>query len=432
MCGLTQLARDIVLNLVYCVETHGFVPNGLRSYYLNRSQPPLLAAMVESVWQSTQDVEFLRKALPAIDKELEWWREHPRSLLIKSSSSSSSNENESEPEYLVSRYYATWTHPRPESLKEDVETASNASASSSVYRDIASAAESGWDFSSRWFGDGKTLATIQTAQVIPADLNALLYKAERTAATLAMAAAEIETERPETETKETQVALAVKWTTAAAERLEAINALLWDEHQGRWRDRCLNSNTSDTLLPPNNNNNNNKTTSSSSSSTSDAPVYASDFVPLWCGCAIANSPRALHVISSLHHSGLLAPGGVAASTVVDSGQQWDWPNAWPPLQHMLAEGCSLYGGEHGAQLAKVIAERYLRTAHAAWVSTGRMFEKFDVREVGVKGGGGEYACMDGFGWTNGVALVWLEKYGYSDDDGGGGDDQVDECLMSVD
>jgi neutral trehalase len=34
---------------------------------------------------------------------------------------------------------------------------------------------SGWDFSSRWFADGHLLGTIQTTNLIPVDLNCLLY-----------------------------------------------------------------------------------------------------------------------------------------------------------------------------------------------------------------------------------------------------------------
>jgi hypothetical protein len=71
------------------------------------------------------------------------------------------------------RYYANWTVPRPESYREDVETALNATGSSdpsnpaaaALYRELASGAESGWDYSSRWFADNKTLATIRTTQV---------------------------------------------------------------------------------------------------------------------------------------------------------------------------------------------------------------------------------------------------------------------------
>ena len=53
-----------------------------------------------------------------------------------------------------------------------------------LWRDLASAAESGWDFSSRWLeadGGGGAgaglLASCRTTRVVPADLNALLDQA---------------------------------------------------------------------------------------------------------------------------------------------------------------------------------------------------------------------------------------------------------------
>ena len=65
------------------------------------------------------------------------------------------------------------------------------------------------------------------------------------------------------------------------------------------------------------------------------------------------------------------------------------------------------------QLAAQLAAQYLRTAHAAWRQSGRMWEKFDARRAGAPGGGGEYAVVSGFGWTNGVALALLHRYGWA-------------------
>lgn len=64
------------------------------------------------------------------------------------------------------------------------------------------------------------------------------------------------------------------------------------------------------------------------------------------------------------------------------------------------------------QLAARLAQQYLCTARAAWEQSGRMWEKFDATREGAPGGGGEYAVVDGFGWTNGVALLLLERYGW--------------------
>ncbi|MGA0232763.1 MAG: trehalase family glycosidase, partial [Saprospiraceae bacterium] len=41
--------------------------------------------------------------------------------------------------------------------------------------------------------------------------------------------------------------------------------------------------------------------------------------------------------------------------------------------------------------------------------TGKMLEKYNVRDVTLISGGGEYPVQDGFGWTNGVALALLQQ-----------------------
>jgi hypothetical protein len=90
-------------------------------------------------------------------------------------------------------------------------------------------------------------------------------------------------------------------------------------------------------------------TSSSPLAATFAPrdPVASDYVPLWCGCCAADSDQAQQVTASLAGSGLIQAGGLATTLAVGTGQQWDWPNAWPPLQHMAIEGLSRYCGEPG-------------------------------------------------------------------------------------
>lgn len=65
-----------------------------------------------------------------------------------------------------------------------------------------------------------------------------------------------------------------------------------------------------------------------------------------------------------------------------------------------------------AQLAAALAQQYLDTAHAAWRDSGRNWEKFDAARRGAPGGGGEYEVVHGFGWTNGVALLLMEAFGW--------------------
>jgi alpha,alpha-trehalase len=104
---------------------------------------------------------------------------------------------------------------------------------------------------------------------------------------------------------------------------------------------------------------------------------------------------------------MLAPGGLATSGVA-SGEQWDRPNGWAPLQWMAIRGLAAYGH---ADLAHEIAKRWLATVEEVYRREAKLVEKYALREVegdrSRGGGGGEYALQDGFGWTNGVTRCLL-------------------------
>ena len=251
-----------------------------------------------------------------------------------------------------------------------------------------------------------------------------------------------------------QAEVAAGYAQHAQRRLEAIQALLWHEGSGQWRDLVMAEREVEGSLSSDDN----ILIEEAAVSPAAAPaemvcrtfqhsgvVAASNWVPLYCGCTPAGSQQADAAVAALQSSGLLQAAGVAV-TLSATGQQWDWPNAWPPVTCMLLEGCQRYGGAQGSQvgaqgwrgrqrqrdrwcglpvysiipirlaalqLAGALAQQYLETAHAAWQRSGRMFEKFDATAPeGAAGGGGEYECVDGFGWTNGVALLLLENYGW--------------------
>lgn len=100
---------------------------------------------------------------------------------------------------------------------------------------------------------------------------------------------------------------------------------------------------------------------------------------------------------------LLAPGGLR-TTLVESGEQWDWPNGWAPLQWIGVSGLRRYGQD---SLAQEISRRWIATVEAVFARTGLIFEKYDV-EAGEVGAGGEYTAQIGFGWTNGVAADLID------------------------
>ena len=93
-----------------------------------------------------------------------------------------------------------------------------------------------------------------------------------------------------------------------------------------------------------------------------------------------------------------------------TGQQWDFPNCWPPLEHMVVQGLKKTGLLQAEEMAFNIAERRVRGCYQNFLSKGHIFEKYDATSITKIGGGGEYDVQIGFGWTNGVLLDFLDMY----------------------
>jgi len=350
------------------VQTFGFLPNGGRIYYLNRSQPPLLTQMVDEYYAASSDLEFLQQALPILNMEYEFWM--------------SNTSVEPSPGYVLNRYYVLNNAPRPESYYEDVTLAETVDPSDVpyLYQQIATGAETGWDFSSRWMEDEPNLASLITTEVIPVDLNCILYKNE-----VVLSGFYNILKQPE---------MATLYARRALQRLSAINALLWNEKTGIWNDLYLNG-------------------------TFDTRYYASNFVPFWAGAYYdLDSDQITKIIHDLTEE-LSYPGGFPTS-ILQTGQQWDFPNGWAPLQYFAISGLNNIANTKGlnstlqatcSQAAFQLSSHWLTSNFCAWNITGMMFEKYDVTTRGLPGGGGEYVVQDGFGWTNGLALYLLQLYG---------------------
>ena len=171
--GRTDLIENMVLNFASLIDQFGFIPNGNRTYYLSRSQPPFFALMV-TVLMESKGTEVLQQFLPRLEKEYAFWMDGSETLgpdntshrrVVRMNNGS-----------LLNRYWDDKDTPRPEAFIEDTHIAAAADRpAAEVFRDIRAAAESGWDFSSRWFGDGKQMHTIETTSIIPVDLNCLLF-----------------------------------------------------------------------------------------------------------------------------------------------------------------------------------------------------------------------------------------------------------------
>ncbi|KAM0898693.1 hypothetical protein ACQ4PT_021761 [Festuca glaucescens] len=382
-----ETAKDIVLNLVYLVEEYGFVLNGARSYYTNRSQPPLLSSMVLELYTATGDLGLVRRAFPSLLKEHSFWVSELHNVEIMDNDGCVHN---------LSRYQAMWNKPRPESATIDEELASKLNsivAKEKLYHQIASAAETGWDFSSRWMSDPPDMTTLVTTFIIPVDLNTFICKMERDIAVFAELIGE--------------KATAEIFSGASKARHTAIETILWNSEMEQWLDYWL---------PLDGNQGVYKWESKSQ----NRNIFASNFVPLWLNAhnsglvPFLDEAKSVRVMRSLQTSGLVYPAGIATS-VSNTGQQWDFPNGWAPLQHLIVEGLLNSGSTEAKKFAENIATRWVRTNYAAYKSTGAMHEKYDVEACGKSGGGGEYKPQTGFGWSNGVLLSFLEEFGWSQD-----------------
>ena len=362
--GRPDLALDMIRNFASLIDRYGHVPNGNRTYYLSRSQPPFFAAMVDLVASAAADADAVRaEYLAALSREYAFWMDGADGLAPGSAHRRVVRLSDGT---LLNRYWDDRDLPREESYREDVATAAAAARPPpEVYRDLRAAAESGWDFSSRWLEDGRTLATIRTTDLVPVDLNSIMAQLETSLAAAHAAAGGL---------KE-----AIAFETRAERRKAAVRRHLWDEGRGVFTDYLWREDRRSSALT------------------------AATLAPLFFG--LATEPQARRVAAAVR-AHLLWPGGLVTSTVT-SGQQWDAPNGWAPLQWLAVEGLNRYGE---TALAETIAERWMTKVIAAYRATGKLVEKYNVADALVEAGGGEYPTQDGFGWTNGVLRRMLALY----------------------
>jgi alpha,alpha-trehalase len=359
--GRIGLFEGMVANMANLVEQNGFVPCGTRTYYLTRSQPPFFGHMLRLL-ASTRGEEAARHYAEALRREYEFWRSGPRAMAVSGA-----------PEDLLSRYWDDCSEPRPEGYREDRRTWREARDGGfrddpeGLFRDIRTATESGWDFSSRWLArdeDGRwSLARIRTTSIVPIDLNCLLCGVESQLADWSSGAE------------------AAAFRTRAQRRRERLRRPpFWNSETGWFHDAHL----SDGALEP-----------------TEVESLAGVF-PLYC--RLAENEQAARVARRIERS-FLKPGGVVATTdACRSGQQWDFPNGWPPLQWVTVAGLCHYGYR---DLAREIASRFVHKASAFYERTGAVMEKYNVCQPERLAGGGEYPNQEGFGWTNGVVLALL-------------------------
>ncbi|RTL58471.1 MAG: alpha,alpha-trehalase TreF [Sphingobacteriales bacterium] len=362
--GRIDMIENMVNNFSHLIDTIGNIPNGNRTYYIGRSQPPFYSLMVKLLAEE-KGKAVLIKYLPQLEKEYAFWMKGEQ--FINNNTKASHHVVKMSDGSLLNRYWDAHDTPRPESYREDVELAHHSAISENdLYRHLRAGAESGWDFSCRWFKDVNDFSTIHTTDIIPVDLNCLLLHLEETLC-----------DAYELSENTAKQKLFHQKSTA---RKNAIEHYCWNEAEGFYFDYDFIA-------------------------AKQKIVYS----------LAAASPLFFKITPTEHASvlsrnimtKLLRDGGMVC-TPNNSGQQWDAPNGWAPLQWMTITGFENYGYH---KEAKAIAQRWIKLNTDVFKRTGKLMEKYNVTDTHLEAGGGEYPGQDGFGWTNGVLLALIKKYG---------------------
>ena len=305
--GRTTMIEQMANNFAWLIDTIGYIPNGNRNYYQGRSQPPFFSLMLQLLSEAKGE-QVITQYLPQLIREYQYWMKGSETL--------------------------------------------------------CASAESGWDFSSRWFRDGLQFETIHTTEIVPVDLNLLIWQLEQTIAEACSL-----TGNPEAST----------YRKLAQERLTAIRKYCWNDKIGFYTDFDTSTGKQKDIL-------------------SLAAAMSLFF-------NVATKEQA-HSMQQIISNEFLHPGGLVA-TLQETGQQWDAPNGWAPLQWITIRGLQIYGY---SSLAKEIAGRWIRLNEEVFRRTGKLMEKYNVVDISLEAGGGEYEGQDGFGWTNGVYLALTDQY----------------------
>ncbi|MEY4278450.1 MAG: alpha,alpha-trehalase TreF [Bacteroidota bacterium] len=350
VAGKTELIESMTKNFAHLIQTVGYIPNGNRSYYIGRSQPPFFALIVKLL-SELNGKEILQQYEQVLEKEYQYWMNGDCVLSV--------------PGGTLNRYWDAHNTPRPEAYKEDIELAKNAKQpAEKVYKHIRAAAASGWDFSTRWFKNENEFSSIHTTDIIPVDLNSLLYLYESVLMDAYLMSGKNEK--------------AAELKVQQAKRCDLVLQTCWNEELKTFCDYDAKDNKIKNTI----------------SLAMMFPLYVN----------MATKEQAKMVVSCLQKH-LLFEGGVA-TTVKTSGQQWDSPNGWAPLQWITIVALKNYGYH---EIADTIQERWILLNRQVFARTGKMMEKYNVVNTQLEAGGGEYEGQDGFGWTNGVFLAMTSK-----------------------
>lgn len=312
--GRLSQAKNNVDNICYLINKFGFMPNGNRTFYLSRSQPPFLSQMVRCIYEKTEDVQWLGECFKALEKEHEFW------------------ENERQTPCGLNRYYGRFSKGDLIDFsgllcrRFNIEKPDDESVAECYGKAMYSFAESGWDCNSRMGLDCYNYAWV--------DLNSLLFGME---SDMAFFSAELKN------------GCEAMWNEKANSRREMMTKLLWDDKSGAFCDYNFETGKQADI------------------------ISAAQFYPFFSGvCTKEEAERTVELLSEIE-----AEFGVACCEKREDlyGLQWDYPNGWACLQYIAVHGLLRYGYRKEALR---IAEKYKRLVEKVFEETGKLWEKYDV------------------------------------------------------
>ncbi|WP_309398361.1 trehalase family glycosidase [Cerasicoccus maritimus] len=307
--GQGELALNNTRNLLAQVERYGYVPNGNRTYYLTRSQPPYLAPLVDVVARNLEHPTLTAEAYPLLKHEHEFWSKQRATPTGLSRHGQQATDEELIAFFETIKHRLGLSHRKPEDCLAETARA-------------MAECESGWDFNSRFSG--------RCPDFCPVDLNSNLWLYEKLLAEWA----------PANE--------AVYWQAKADARAALINAYCWDEERQMFADYNFAKGRRSTV------------------------VSSAALQPLWAGLATEAQAAAVvkNVLPQLEHA-----YGVATGVPNDAPQQWDYPNAWACIQHLVYRALDRYGY---VEDARRIARKYIASVCQTFAATGDLWEKYNV------------------------------------------------------
>jgi alpha,alpha-trehalase len=367
MLGLKEsgeygMMENMVKNFAYLIKTYGHIPNGNRSYYLSRSQPPFFSLMVELL-ASVKGNSIFTEYHDVLESENNYWQDNKDAYKYRDDLAVPRQESYAE-DHTVAMQAALEYRKRVRFADSNRLKAAVDSIYALTCYNLRSAAASGWDFSSRWM-NGDELYTTRISSIVPVDLHSLIFH-------LTKVVIKGDTGIDKTER-------ATVYGTIQDSFTVLLKRNFFNERLGWYCD--YDPETKQVMSNP-----------------TLAGMY-----PLFF--RLADKKDVSRVVEFLKKN-FLKDGGVITS-LNNTGQQWDAPNGWAPLQWITIIGLENYGYH---DLAREIATRWVNLNKKVFNKTGKLMEKYDVVDITKPAGGGEYPSQDGFGWTNGVLLALMNKY----------------------